>query len=188
MPYRALVSMPERGVYRVGAHAVVAEAELAEHRTAEDVRPAGHGVLAADEDVAGEVAGRHRILQQRRLHPVRVLEAVADKHLVARPEVVVGADVELVDVALQDAVGDEVVVEEARAGHVWQRIEVDELGRHRADARGVDGLGGGVHAPGRHEGVGGRHRAGELAQVAGPHPRGRHGRCLRQGRSVRVAW
>ena len=52
-------------------------AELVEDVRAEHARPAGHRALAAVQDVAGEVARRHRILEQRRLVAVGVLEAVA---------------------------------------------------------------------------------------------------------------
>ena len=60
--------------------------------------------------------------------PIGVLEAVAREQVIAAGrQVVVDADVELVDVVVEDAVRDEVVVEEAGAGHVRHREQADQL-------------------------------------------------------------
>ena len=59
--------------------------------------------------------------------PIGVLEAVAREQVIAAGrQAVVDADVELIDVVVEDAVRDEVVVEEAGAGHVRHREQADQ--------------------------------------------------------------
>ena len=68
--------------------------------------------------------------EDRRLVPIGVLEAVAAKDLIAAgAQRVIEPDVELIDVVVENAVRDEVVVEEACAGHVGQRIQLDAAAR-----------------------------------------------------------
>ncbi len=105
----------ERRMKDVRSHLVVRDAEFAEHGRAEHARPSADGALAAVQDVAGKVARRHRIVENRRLDAVGVLEAVAAEQMVAAGrQAVIDPDVELIDVVVEDAVGDEVVVEESR--------------------------------------------------------------------------
>ena len=112
----------------VRSDSVERPAQLVEKVRTEHARPAGHATLAAVQDVARKVAGGHGVFEHRRLEPVGVLEAVArEQRVAARTDAVVDADVELVDVVVEDAVRDEVVVEEAGAGHVGRREQVQQL-------------------------------------------------------------
>ena len=168
-------------MHHIGAHLVVRRAHFVEDRAAEHSRPAADRALAAVEDVAGKVTRRHRVVEQRWLAAVGVLEAVAREQVIASGrQAVIDAHVELIDVVVEDAVRDEVAVEETGAGNVRHRVEVDQLGRHRVEAADTDHLADRVNAPGPHEGVGGHHVARQFAQVARAHARGRHRRRLRQ--------
>ena len=83
-------------------------------------------VLAADEDVAGEVARRPPDPRTPAARCDRCSGSCsARRRCRSAAQRVVDADVELVDVVVEDAVRDEVVVEEAGAGNVGQRISVE---------------------------------------------------------------
>ena len=121
---RLMPGMPD-GVGRVGAvvdrrHQELdrrpAEAELVQPVAAERVRVVERQALRLDVAVAGAEGGaRVAVRQRRRLQPVRLLVAVAREEAVARRQVVIDLDVELVVLPLLDRV-DQVVVDRLPVG------------------------------------------------------------------------
>ena len=175
----------EGGVEGVALDLVPTHPNLAEHRLRERARPAEHGALTGDEDVAVEVSGNDGP-ENRRLVTLVLVPAVTneDRVLAAIARLPIEANVEGVDVVLEDSIAD--VVGPGRAestglplqglgrGDVRHRIEIDEPAGDRVETGGTDHLGGHVDAAGGHERVRGE-SAGQLREVSLPHARGGDG-------------
>ena len=120
MPYCAFASMPnagwiesERTLFHEPRNSLNTDEPKTRDQPPTKFWPRLRMSLAKSPDATGS-------FEDRRLVPIGVLEAVAAEHLIAvARQRVIDADVELIDVVVEDAVRDEVVVEEARARARW---------------------------------------------------------------------